>query len=148
MPAQCDPCAYAIHSDELHCWYNDAQDVEDVARWTINVSEPDGSCIPSAISSDIDTPPATPRNRRGVVAGAGGDALDTPPKRRPPITVRDAAFAIPLLDADTRVNPDEERPSACEGFDAPELRCIGGADSGSYGLDACWQTCPTARAAV
>ena len=84
MRAQCDPCAYTLHSDERHCWYNDAQDVVNIAHRASNVAEPNGNCRPSAMVSDIDTPPATPRNRRSVAAAAGDEALDTLPKRGPP----------------------------------------------------------------
>ena len=32
MQTQCDPSACALQCDELHCWYNDAEDVAEVAR--------------------------------------------------------------------------------------------------------------------
>ena len=104
MQTLCAPGAHAFQSDELHCWYNDAKDVVNVAQRSVDVAEPIGFCMPSAIAAGIDTPPATPSSRRCGVSAVGGDALDTLPKRRPP--VREIAFAVPLLAVDTRVKPD------------------------------------------
>ena len=81
MQAQHDPCACELHSAELQCWKSGAQGAVDVARRATNAAEPDGYCWPSALTSDIGTPPATPSSRR-VAAAAGREALDKPFKRR------------------------------------------------------------------
>ena len=98
MRAQHDPCACELHSDELQCWKSGAQGAVDVARRATNTAEPDGKCWPSALTSDIGTPPATPSSRR-VAAAAGGEALDTPFKRSLFATLHDKRGASPDQDA-------------------------------------------------
>ena len=84
MRAQCDPHTWAPQSDELHHWYNDAQDVADVALLAANVatgtksldtlSERHASpCLPMALP--VMTPPTTART------GASGYRRPTRPDR-------------------------------------------------------------------
>ena len=84
MQTHCDPSACALQCDELHCWYNDAEDVADVALRIASVAEPDidvtalqvcechatgrlvrGLEVQVDVES-IGTAPTTPRNRRNV----------------------------------------------------------------------------------
>ena len=58
--------AHALHTDKLHCWYNDAQDVACATYQTASAvaAQPTGSCAPIEASMGIDTPHATPERRR------------------------------------------------------------------------------------
>ena len=43
MRSQCDPSACALRADELHCWYDDAKEVVNVAQRSVDVAEPGAS---------------------------------------------------------------------------------------------------------
>ena len=91
------PCGHvdAQESDELHCWYNDALEVADVALQATKVVELDAAInawqkvdevavaapfdvlvnvgIAVGVGDVAGTPPTTPRSRRSVDAGAEGN---------------------------------------------------------------------------
>ena len=101
MRTQFALCACALQADELHCWYNDAQDVADVALLAAKAAEPDidmpapqvreGQKVQVEVSAN-DASPVTAKRRRSVAAAMVASALDTLPKRHPAVGLINAGM--------------------------------------------------------